>query len=295
MEPQPKPEQIAKIAVGEKDAQEYLPFSPWEKILSQIITGEALGADRMDYLLRDSLHSGVTYGNFDHHRLIDTMRILPGVAQDDSEDYNIEPDLGIEEGGLQVAESLLVARYLMFTQVYFHHVRRIYDIHLKAFLNASLQGGCYPTDLNDFLSTTDNEILSSIRASARDTSSPGHQFAKRILERNHFKKVYKLMTQDRASNPFAFSAIASALSDHIGCENVIIDDANKDTASQNNFPIQADDGRILSAHGESQVMTSLPAATTGYLLVNPDQREKACAWVKKNVDTFLKSGSEHHA
>jgi hypothetical protein len=28
--------------------------------------------DRMDYLLRDSYHTGVAYGRFDHNRLIDT-------------------------------------------------------------------------------------------------------------------------------------------------------------------------------------------------------------------------------
>ena len=295
MEPQPKPEQIAKIAVGEKEAQELLPFSPWERILSGIITGDVFGADRMDYLLRDSLHAGVTYGHFDHHRLIDTMRILPGTAQDNTEEYNLEPELGIEQGGVQVAESLLVARYLMFTQVYFHNVRRIYDIHLKEFLKSTLKDSVYPTGLDEFLATTDNEILSNIRAAARDGSAAGHEEASRILRRKHYRKVYQLMAQDCVNNPFALAEIAAALKGHVGVENVIVDDANKATASKSDFPIQADDGRIISAHGQSKVMTSLPTATTWYLFVKPEQREKACSWIKKNVETFLKPGSEHHA
>jgi len=295
MEPQPKPEQIAKIAVGEKEAQELLPFSPWERILSEIITGDVFGADRMDYLLRDSLHAGVIYGHFDHHRLIDTMRILPGTAQDDTEEYNFEPELGIEQGGVQVAESLLVARYLMFIQVYFHNVRRIYDIHLKSFLKATLKDGVYPTDLDEFLATTDNEVLSNIRSAARNCSAVGHEDASRILYRNHFRKVFQLMAQDCVNNPFALAEIAAGLKDHVGIDNVIVDDANKSTASKSDFPIQADDDRIISAHGQSKVMTSLPAASTWYIFVNPEQREKACAWVKKNVDAVLKPGSEHHA
>jgi uncharacterized protein len=32
-------------------------FTPWEAILAEVIVGDAFGADRMDYLLRDSLHT----------------------------------------------------------------------------------------------------------------------------------------------------------------------------------------------------------------------------------------------
>ena len=76
MRPPLNPKDVAKIAVGpEKMGDES--FSDWEALLSEIISGEAFGVDRMDYLLRDSHHAGVAYGRFDHHRLIETMRILP--------------------------------------------------------------------------------------------------------------------------------------------------------------------------------------------------------------------------
>jgi len=105
------PKHIAKLAVGPKELPK-ISFTDWEVILAEIITGDAFGVDRMDYLLRDSLHAGVAYGHFDHHRLIDTMRILP-VEQDGS----IEPKLGVEIGGIHGAEALLLARYFMFTQI----------------------------------------------------------------------------------------------------------------------------------------------------------------------------------
>jgi HD superfamily phosphohydrolase len=111
-------------------------FSPWEAILAEIIVGDAFGVDRMDYLLRDSYHAGVAYGRFDHFRLIETLRILPKVGGGEG-----EPTLGIEEGGVHSAEGLLLARYFMYTQLYFHHVRRIYDYHLKEFLKRWLPDG----------------------------------------------------------------------------------------------------------------------------------------------------------
>jgi len=51
---------VAKIAVGPKYSPEAL--GVWESILSEIIIGDTFGADRIDYLLRDSYHAGVQYG-----------------------------------------------------------------------------------------------------------------------------------------------------------------------------------------------------------------------------------------
>ncbi|HVG08471.1 MAG TPA: HD domain-containing protein, partial [Thermoanaerobaculia bacterium] len=71
MTPPVRAADVAKLAVGPKKLKSAR-FSSWEVILSEIITGDAFGADRMDYLLRDSHHAGVAYGKFDHYRLIDT-------------------------------------------------------------------------------------------------------------------------------------------------------------------------------------------------------------------------------
>src|SRR5207249_3914087 len=82
-----------------------------------------------DYLLRDSLHTGVAYGRFDHHRLIQTMRILPpapdlaGAEEAPTGEEAARSTLGVVRGGLESAEGLLVARYFMFSQVYFHWTR----------------------------------------------------------------------------------------------------------------------------------------------------------------------------
>ena len=95
-------EDIAKLAVGPKELKDEQ-FTDWERILSEIIVGDSFGVDRMDYLLRDSLHAGVVYGKFDQYRLIDTLRILP-----ESEEGSTAPVLGIESGGLESAEGLLL-------------------------------------------------------------------------------------------------------------------------------------------------------------------------------------------
>ena len=94
---------IVKLAIGPKKAGD-LAFSDWEAILAEIITGDAFGVDRMDYLLRDSHHAGVAYGKFDHYRLIDTLRILPTMRSGEGRSSR-EPVLGMEEGRTSIRRS----------------------------------------------------------------------------------------------------------------------------------------------------------------------------------------------
>jgi len=75
-----------------------------------------LDVDRMDYLLRDSVHTGVGYGKFDLDWLIHSLRIVPN-----ADDYEIAVDL---EKGVRAVESYLIARYHMFQQVYHHKTGR---------------------------------------------------------------------------------------------------------------------------------------------------------------------------
>ncbi|HKL28656.1 MAG TPA: HD domain-containing protein, partial [Natrialbaceae archaeon] len=78
----------------------------------QLVSGE-LDVDRMDYLVRDAHHTGVPYGTIDHARLVRELTFHGG------------DELVLDEGNVQTAESLLVARALMNPTVYRHHVTRI--------------------------------------------------------------------------------------------------------------------------------------------------------------------------
>ena len=95
-----------------------------------LITSQ-LDADRCDYLLRDSFHAGVSYGKYDLDRILATINL----GLNDSDD----PVIAIEEGGWHAAEGLIIARYSMFTQVYFHHTRQAFDHHVEQMLSFLLR------------------------------------------------------------------------------------------------------------------------------------------------------------
>ena len=176
----------------------------------------------MDYLLRDSYHAGVAYGKFDHYRLIDTLRILatPNDQVGRSEDSSIRaPALGIEEGGIESAEALLLARYFMYSQVYFHPVRRIYDIHLMDFLKEWLEDGLFSCKVSGHLSKTDNEITAALLKAAFDDRERGHVHARRIIRREHFKIIYERNAGDVQINPDSGIAVFEALRQEFGAEH----------------------------------------------------------------------------
>ncbi|MCS7016721.1 MAG: HD domain-containing protein, partial [Gemmatales bacterium] len=245
---------VVKIALGPAKAESSM--TAWETLLSEIITGDAFGADRMDYLLRDSHHLGVAYGRFDHYRLIDTLRIVRLPEEDE------KLTLGVEEGGLHSAEALALARYFMFTQVYFHPVRRIYDIHLRDFLTIWLQGkGCtdgkFPTQVSDFLKLTDDEILVALLEAASDDTKPAHEPARRIVRREHFKLFYQRDPSDIQENPEACDLIHRAACQQFGSENV-----RRDSYSQRRaaivFPVLRYDGAVVDSTKLSELLGNVP-------------------------------------
>jgi HD superfamily phosphohydrolase len=82
-------------------------------ILHSMLSGP-IDVDKMDYLFRDSFHAGVPYGqNFDQERLIGSLCL--NEAGD---------GLAITGKGRTAAEMMVFARYVMFSEVYWHHTVR---------------------------------------------------------------------------------------------------------------------------------------------------------------------------
>jgi uncharacterized protein len=285
MTPPLRPMDVVKLAVGPGKAKD-VAFSAWEAILAEIIVGDAFGVDRMDYLLRDSHHAGVAYGKFDHFRLIDTLRILPS-----GEGGSPHPRLGVEEGGLHSAEALLLARYYMYSQVYFHPIRRIYDIHLKDFLAADLAEGKFPTDLELHLRMTDNEVNARILAATDDTAHPGHDAASRLMRHNHYKVLYQRHPDDVRINPIAADVIFEAAQAGFGAENVRRDSYAQARAPVN-FPVLRKDGRIVTADQASEVLRHLPAVSMDFIFINPDLLKDATVWLQANRDQVIQPPEE---
>lgn len=307
------PRDVAKIAVGPKHHPDRL--DEWESILSEIIIGDTFGVDRMDYLLRDSHHVGVAYGRFDHFRLIDTIRILPkgdiggpAVARGDQlallppspeeeadrllkEEASKEPTLGIESGGLQSAEGLLWARQFMWSQVYLHHTRQVYDLHLADFLSTWLEGGQFSIDPEEHLKLTDNEVMAGLLSSSRDKNLPGHDAAVCIIERRHFRRIYEVSPSDKKIALNSLQLIYQALSAKYGVENVKFKTRNP-TSEGRHFPVLTSSGYCESSTNLSETFHKMPVVAANNVYIHPDLRDEAKSWLDREKSRILNSGRD---
>lgn len=152
----------------------------WKDLLSSQMDG-----DRMDYLLRDSYHAGVNYGKYDLNRIVGTIRLL---ERPDSEGYT----MGIDEDGIHAAEGLILARYMMFTQLYFHKTRVIYDYHLVECLKDILaeHGGYFPSpktagDVKEYLKWDDWRVSGSI------AEGKGGSHGQILKNRQHYRLLHQ--------------------------------------------------------------------------------------------------------
>ncbi len=281
-----KPEVVARIAVGQEKAADET-FTPWERVLSEVVVSDAFGVDRMDYLLRDSLHAGVQYGRFDHLRLISSLRIL-AYRPEESERDDPEPTIGVEVGGLEAAEALLIARYMMFTQIYFHRVRLMYDAHLQNVLSEWLPGGKFSTDLSDHLALTDLEVLVAIRDAARDPHAAGHVHARRIIDRRHFRRLYERDPNDLEITMEPVAAVHTAVAGRFGQDAVKRGKAGK-SGSDVDFPVKPVVGAVGSSTSWSATLRSLPPIAVDGVYVDPDHVEAARSWLAKDKQAILSS------
>ncbi|MFM9987295.1 HD domain-containing protein [Flavobacterium sp.] len=90
------------------------------KFMLQLISSQ-LDMDRMDYLKRDSFYSGVEEGKINSDRLIQMMNVVDDV-------------LVIEEKGIYSVEKFLMARRLMYWQVYLHKTSLVAELTLTNIL-----------------------------------------------------------------------------------------------------------------------------------------------------------------
>jgi len=124
--------------------------------------------DKLDYLQRDSLHAGVPYGrNFDADRLIGSLLQHPS-----------EPKLAISDKGRTAAEMMVFGRYVMFSEVYWHHTvrsatamlqRALYELHHTGGNADAVQAE--PIHWRPWADDDDRQWIERLRTAARESGN----------------------------------------------------------------------------------------------------------------------------
>lgn len=131
------------------------------RLLASVLSGP-IDVDKTDYLLRDSCAAGVPYGkNYDVERLIGSVCL------------NERGDgIAISTKGKTAAELMVFARYVMFSEVYWHHASRSATVMFQRAVDLLAQD--VPTErlIDDFRRLSDAEIATYLLRLARPSNSP---------------------------------------------------------------------------------------------------------------------------
>lgn len=212
--------------------------------LQRLISG-SLDLDKLDYLRRDALMCGVSYGDIDVDRLLNSLVLVK------------DPDSGqstvaIAEKGLSALESLLFAKYQMYRNVYWHHAIRSATAMYKRLVAEALDAGALPADR--LASFTDEGLLHVLE----QAKSP-------MLDALRGRKLYKRAFECPAAELDADTAewiadqpaltmeVENALARELGLEpgDLLLDYPTKTQMLGLDIPVRRRDGSVrrLTAEG----------------------------------------------
>ena len=196
-----------------------------------------LDMDRLDYLRRDSYYTGVAEGAIGVGRIIKTLRVHP-------DDGSAADRIVVEAKGTYAIENYLIARRLMYWQVYLHktviagdHVLRSVIRRVRYWLQQGedhlvtgasepflyfLRKGFTGADVHEsgvqdaFVGLDDTDILFSLKRWMRSDDPILSDLSRRFLERDFFRVDYQVegdrKTPETLQNAVSKLLLSSGLS-----------------------------------------------------------------------------------
>jgi uncharacterized protein len=141
--------------LNENGVQEEVPRA-W-RAAAEIINGP-IDADKFDYLRRDSHHAGVSYGLVnDPSRFLSSLTI----AFDE-----VGTHLAVTEKGRVDVEFIAVARYAMFSEVYWHHTVRAFTAMVRKGLELAFAWEKNPLTVSNLFQWSDDRVVHELKESA---------------------------------------------------------------------------------------------------------------------------------
>ncbi|MBX5326686.1 MAG: HD domain-containing protein [Candidatus Bathyarchaeia archaeon] len=202
------PKTIAKLAVGKLGLE-------GKNFIDQIIQS-AVDVDKLDFIVRDTYHTGAKYGYVDVFRLIHNIDVLNG-------------GLAVDLGALSTLESFILARIESFKSIYFHRVGRAVQIMLAmAMENAKDELGL--TDFKtpeEYLALNDFTVWTMLKNCEKSKEIISNLERRRLLKCAYEQTFY---AKDKTvSSIFDVEEIRNQIRDKIADEakvqpdNVVID------------------------------------------------------------------------
>jgi HD superfamily phosphohydrolase len=195
-------DEVAKLSVG-------LLHKPKRAFMDQIIRS-AVDVDKLDFVVRDTYHTGAQYGYVDVIRLIQTLDVL-------------HQNLAVDLGALSALESFILARVESFKSIYFHRVGRAAQLMLAmAMEEAKDELGliAFKTP-EEYLAQDDYTVWTMLKKSKKSKRIIENLERRRLLKCAYDRTFY--VRDKTVSSIFSVEKIRNQLRDQIA------DEANVDS------------------------------------------------------------------
>ncbi len=178
--------------------------------LFQYLTSSSLDVDKIDYLQRDSVHTGVAYGAFDVDRLLSCFR----------PDRTDKPTkLIVTRKGRQAIEDFLLSRFHMFQSVYHHKSVVAFELMLDRIVESLIRNQSLP-DLGKIKSRTekdeqwfgefDDAHVWQVLKSKKRGGSVTNELIRRLFSRDSLKMADERLTLSDSAPPQLMERLTNA-------------------------------------------------------------------------------------
>ena len=210
------PNEIGKLAVGRLG-------DPQHPFLDQIIRS-SVDVDKMDFIVRDSYHTGAGYGYVDIFRLIYTMDILDG-------------NLAVDVTAIPTLETFLLARLESFRAIYFHRAARAVQIMiLKALEQAKDELDIERIKTPETYLTFDDYLVWSILKQYRKSRGIMQDIEQRKLLKCAYERTF-FMKDELFTSVLTNEAVRKQIEDEIATKaKVASEDVSIDVPSLPSVP-----------------------------------------------------------
>lgn len=259
--------------------------NPPAPFLHQLVSSQ-LDVDRMDYLNRDSYFTGVSEGVIGYDRILQMLTVRDG-------------QLLVEQKAVQSVEKFIIARRLMYWQVYLHKtvlgaeqlliniLRRAKELAragVNLFATPALQHFLYnairkadfladPFHLETFCSLDDSDILASVKVWQHCADPVLSRLCRMLMERRLYKVI---LTKDPIPEDL-LQEKARALQKAYG-----LDDTETsyfvftDTTSSSMYNMHKEHIRIALKHGQSVELSELDDSLVNAAFAGPTVKNYIC-------------------
>ena len=178
--------------------------------------------------------------------------------------------IGVQEGGVHAVEALVMARYYMFTQVYFNLTGKALELHFSEWLLE--QGRQWPSWALDFLEHDDISAMASMR-----TSDSPH--ARAVVERLYYRLAFETAEHLSRAEREDFTNVLGDIRVRFRNHALMVSNSAKDPhrLGQARVHVRHSDGSLHPLEESSQFIRHLARIERFRVYTPPEIRDEVAA------------------